>query len=150
MMKLQFEEEYSHLKLWSMCNILCELDSFYFIFCEFYFILLAILLSVRNHSFVTLDCWSLHWGKTDWIQFTSMVWKRVWVSPSNLGPFSNSGPQDPLFQSLNITVCSRLDPLFYIQLPLWSSTLSHFFRILRFWQNFSNDIAPMKYQRNTK
>ena len=148
MMKLQLEEEYSLLKVWSMCNILCDLDSFYFIFCHIYY-LRYFLVSVIVLC-VTLDCWSLHWGKTDWIQFTSMVWKRVWVSPSNLGPSSNSGPQDPLFQSLNIIVCSRLDPLFYIQLPLWSSTLSHFFRILRFWQNFSNDIAPMKYQRNTK
>ena len=147
MMKLQLEEEYSLLKLWSMCNILCELDSFYFIFCHIYY-LRYFLVSVIVLCF-TLDCWSLHWGKTDWIQFTPMVWKRVWVPPSNLVS-PRSGPQGPLFQSLNIIVCSKLDPLFYIQLPLWSSTLSHFFQILRFWQDFSNDIAPMKYQRNTK
>ena len=147
MMKLQLEEEYSLLKLWSMCNILCELDSFYFIFCHIYY-LRYFLVSVIVLC-VTLDCWSLHWGKTDWIQFTPMVWKRVWVPPSNLVS-PRSGPQGPLFQSLNIIVCSKLGPLFYIQLPLWSSTLSHFFQILRFWQDFSNDIAPMKYQRNTK
>ena len=35
MMKLKLEKEYSHLKFWSMCNIKCELDSFYFNFVNF-------------------------------------------------------------------------------------------------------------------
>ena len=32
MMKLKLEEEYSHLKLWPLCNISYELDSFFFVF----------------------------------------------------------------------------------------------------------------------
>ena len=71
--------------------------------------------------FVTLDCWSLHWGKTDLIQFTPIVWRRVWDPPSNLGP------QVPIFQFLNIIVCRRLEPLFYRQPPLWPSPLFTFF-----------------------
>ena len=31
--ELKFKEEYSYLKLLSMSNISCELDSFYFVFC---------------------------------------------------------------------------------------------------------------------
>ena len=35
MMKLKLEGEYSHLKLQSICNIQCELDSFYIVFINF-------------------------------------------------------------------------------------------------------------------
>ena len=44
MMKLKSDEEYSHLKLWSSCNISCELDSFFFLL----ILLVSILFSVSN------------------------------------------------------------------------------------------------------
>ena len=53
-MKLKLEEEYSHLKHWSMCNTSCELDSFYFAF--LLILLISILFSVSMVLFVTLDC----------------------------------------------------------------------------------------------
>ena len=50
-------------------------------------LLVSILFSVSSRFFVTSDCWSLQWGKTDWIQFTPvivfserdcpLVWKSV-------------------------------------------------------------------------
>ena len=62
MMKLKLEEEHLHLKLWSICNIswvrfifLCFLLIYYHQYCLVSVIVL----------FVTLDCWSLHWGKTN-------------------------------------------------------------------------------------
>ena len=76
-MKLKFEEQYSHSKLWSMCNI-WELDLFY----VFVNSLVSILLSVSSRFFVTLDCWSLQWGKTDWIVCAndSIQQERLFVS----------------------------------------------------------------------
>ena len=85
-MKKSKLEEYSHLKLWSMCNcnISWEFDSFY----VFLLILLdSMLFSVSNRFYVTSDWWISQWGKTDWIQFVPetvfskrdcpLVWKLV-------------------------------------------------------------------------
>ena len=71
MMKLKLEEEYSYLKLWSMCNkhiMWMRLT----LFCFSLILLIMILFSVSNR-FIALDCWSLHWGKTDWTQFTPVI-----------------------------------------------------------------------------
>ena len=92
-MKLKLEEEYSHLKIWSMSNVSCEWDSFY---CFLLILLVSILFSVSNLFFLTSDYWSLQWGKTDWIQFAasdstqqerllvSLVVGRIYFSSLNL------------------------------------------------------------------
>ena len=36
-------------------------------------LLVSILFSVSSRFFVTSDCWSLQWGKTDWIQFAPVI-----------------------------------------------------------------------------
>ena len=36
-------------------------------------LLVSILFSVSSRFFVTSDCWSLQWEKTDWIKFVSMI-----------------------------------------------------------------------------
>ena len=43
------------------------------VLCFLLILLVSILLSVSNHFFVTSDCWSLQWGKTEWIQFTPVT-----------------------------------------------------------------------------
>ena len=79
--------------------------------------------------------------------------------PFKSSPHSNSGLQAPPFQPLNVIVCKRFEPLLYSQTPSPAPTstppISHF-NILYFshtpcfWQYFSDIIAPMKYQINTK
>ena len=55
-------------------NMSCELDSFFFSFFFFLLIsLVSILLLWVILLFVTLDCWSLHCRKTDWIQFAPVI-----------------------------------------------------------------------------
>ena len=44
-LKLKLEEEYSHLKLWFVCNVSWELDSFY---CFLLILLVSILFSASN------------------------------------------------------------------------------------------------------
>ena len=72
----------------------------------------------------------------------SMVWSVVWSSPLKSGHPSNPGIEGLQFQPPNIIVCRRFEPLFY------KHHLSH--PPTHLWQNVSSNIAPMKYQINTK
>ena len=49
-----------------------------------------------------------------------------------------------------IILCRRFEPPFHSHPhPIWSSPLLHFFRTSHFWEDSSENIAPLKYQVNT-